>query len=151
MFILIIRIYCLRFALFKSVRLIYWLAWINSHLNLSRLFTVQLSMFAGKLVCLVAFRRCSATFISYHTFKSLSTTFLFFFWTFSKFFVVTRSRQLVYIIRCSLTCQQLFSFFCEAEWLIQIPITITFNDHRSLSPAVELHIITICKNCQQLF
>ena len=59
------------------------------------LFSYQCSLFC----------RCSATFISYHRTKYLSTTFLFFFFA--------AVQQLLYLTRSKVLCQQLFKIiFC---------------------------------------
>ena len=66
-------------------------------MNLSRIFHCSV---INVLCC------CSATFISYHRLKCLSTTFLFFFFA--------AVQQLLYLTRIKLLCQQLFKivFFC---------------------------------------
>ena len=68
---------------------------LNESFKVISLFSYQCSLFC----C------CSATFISYHSIKCLSTTFLFFFFA--------AVQQLLYLTRSKALCQQLFKIiFC---------------------------------------
>ena len=67
-------------------------------MNLSRIFHCS-------VINVLCFCCCSATFISYHRTKCLSTTFLFFFFA--------AVQQLSYLTRSKALCQQLFKIiFC---------------------------------------
>ena len=75
----------------------------------------------------------AATFISYHCFLSLSTTFLFIFQSFdwSFVFLAVSLRQLHYIIIRPSICQQLFSFFYKIPILF---ISLSFTKLNSTLP-----------------
>ena len=82
---------------------------------------------------LLLFLFSAATFISYHCFLSLSTTFLFIFqsfdWTFV--FLAVSLRQLHYIIIRPSICQQLFLFFYKIPILF---ISLSFTELHSTLP-----------------
>ena len=81
-----------------------YFAVLNESFKVISLFSYQSSLFCCRL----------ATFISYQISKCLSTTFLTFF---SKLFVfvVSLTRQLVYIITSCFVCQHLFYFSLQTE------------------------------------